>query len=110
MPKSDTQWKPGQSGNPKGKPKGAKHAFSEAFVKALADDFRKEGIAAIKKVREEKPESYLSTIAKILPKEIDLNGDVNVSHSDESVSETAGWVKEMLGATKTSKAEKPRTH
>lgn len=66
-------FKPGQSGNPAGKPKGARHKLSNDFVKVLAEDFAKHGQAAIVTVREEDPGKYLDIIAKLVPKDIEVN-------------------------------------
>lgn len=63
-------FKPGQSGNPAGRPKGARSKLGEAFLSALASDFDEHGIAAIQKVRDERPADYVKVIASILPKEI----------------------------------------
>lgn len=70
VPKQLTPFKPGQSGNPAGRPKGARSKLGEAFLEALCDDFNENGIAAIQTVRAEKPDQYLKVIASILPKEI----------------------------------------
>lgn len=69
-------FKPGQSGNPAGRPKGARGKLGEDFVKALQKDFAEHGVEAVQKVRETKPEVYLSVIAKIVPKELNVNVNV----------------------------------
>jgi hypothetical protein len=70
VPKQLTPWKPGQSGNPAGRPKGARNKLGEAFVQALADDFADHGVAAVEKVRAEEPATYLKIIANTLPREL----------------------------------------
>ena len=72
MPSSDTQFKQGNPGG--GRSKGARNKLSEAFIKALADDFIEHGEDAINRVRGEKPEAYLGTIAKLMPKLMELSG------------------------------------
>jgi hypothetical protein len=68
-------WKPGQSGNPKGRPKGARNRLSTAFLEALEADFDEYGVEAIKAVRETKPEVYVKIVADLLPKEANINVD-----------------------------------
>lgn len=66
-------FKPGQSGNPSGRPKGARSKLGEAFIEAMHADFQEHGVAAIQTVRSEKPDQYLKVIASILPKELNVN-------------------------------------
>ena len=66
-------FKPGQSGNPKGRPKGARNRIGTQFLEALEADFNKFGSQAIAQVREKKPEVYMRVVADLLPKEANIN-------------------------------------
>lgn len=68
--KPEHLWKPGQSGNPAGRPKGARHKLGQAFLDAMLKDFSEHGEVVIENVRTEKPDQYLKVVASILPKEI----------------------------------------
>ena len=63
-------FKPGQSGNPRGRPKGARNRLSEEFLTQLCDHFEVHGAAAIERVCEEDPAAYLRIIVSVLPKEL----------------------------------------
>ena len=74
MPKADTQFKPGQSGNPAGRPPGSRNKLSEAYLKALADDFAEHGVDTIERLREDRPDIYVGAIGKLMPKLLELSG------------------------------------
>ena len=61
----------GESGNPAGRPKGSRNKLSEAFLKALADDFDTNGPEVIEKVRIERPHDYLKVCASVMPKRVE---------------------------------------
>lgn len=60
----------GNSGG--GRKPGARSRLSEAFIQAMFEDFQKHGVRTIELVRETEPAKYLAVIARMVPKEIDL--------------------------------------
>ena len=66
-------FKPGESGNPKGRPKGARNRLGTQFLEALEADFNQFGSQAIALVREKKPDVYMRVVADLLPKEANIN-------------------------------------
>lgn len=79
----DGTFAPGVSGNPLGRPKGARHKLSESFLDALLADFLKAaqedqtlGSVAIATMREERPNEYAKMIASLLAKEVELGDEL----------------------------------
>lgn len=68
-----TLFKPGVSGNPAGRPKGARSRLQESFLTALAEDFTEHGVAAIQAMRQDKPGDYIKTVASLMPKQLELD-------------------------------------
>ena len=77
-------FKPGQSGNPAGRPKGARCKFGEDFVRdfadhwhALADDVDKKtkGQKLLETLYVDNPEAYVRVACAILPKVIELDDE-----------------------------------
>jgi hypothetical protein len=83
-------WKPGQSGNVLGRPRGSRNRLGEDFVRSLADDFERHGVEAIKAVRERRPDHYLKVIASLLPRGVEL--DVMVDARPELKLELAQFI------------------
>lgn len=70
-------FKPGQSGNPAGRPVGARHKLGTLFLEEMLKDFDKHGPSVIEAVRTEKPDQYLKVVASILPKEIEAGENLS---------------------------------
>jgi hypothetical protein len=90
-------WKPGESGNPKGRPIGARSRLSEKFILALHDDFTEHGSAVIEKVRIKQPGIYLKVIASLLPREWHVkNEPLFDGMTNEQLDEIIGSVRRIL--------------
>lgn len=92
-------WKPGQSGNPAGRPKGSRNKLGEVFIEAMHKDFNEHGADVIERVRVEKPDQYLKVIASILPKELHVTDATLGDMTDEQLIEYAVAVRSALAAT-----------
>lgn len=66
-------FRPGQSGNPAGRPVGTRQRLGEAFLDDMLASWQVSGKDAIARVLESRPQDYLKVIAAILPKEIKLD-------------------------------------
>ena len=67
-----TKWKPGQSGNPLGRPVGVRNKFSEEFVTDFMADWQEHGTSVLAQVRMNDPATYLRVAAVLVPKEMRL--------------------------------------
>lgn len=94
------RFKPGQSGNPAGRPKGARNKLGELFLEALHNDFAKHGVEAIEKTREEKPDQYLKVVASLLPKEfkIETVSELTDEQLDARIRQLASLIEIGVGA------------
>lgn len=111
----------------KGRPKGSRHIITESFLKALARDFNKldeagkvkQGAAAIAKVRETDPASYMRIVASLQPKDFNVNINPLETAADDDLREQLSFVeaaiRELIGGTITiengiaAEAEHPQT-
>lgn len=91
-----TRFKPGRSGNPGGRPKGARSKLSEAFLTALLEDFEEHGAETIAVVRRNDPATYVRVIAGLLPREVALDTTTRFE-SDEALDAEIDRLMVLLG-------------
>src|SRR5262245_31813316 len=77
MTKKDLRppWKPGESGNKAGRPKGSRNKLGEQFIADLYADWTAHGATVIEKVRNEQPAAYLKVVASLMPRELNVKSE-----------------------------------
>ena len=62
-------WQKGQSGNPAGRPKGARNLLSESVLKEVISHWEENGLDAIDRACKEQPAAYLRAVLSLVPKD-----------------------------------------
>ena len=79
MGNENTRFKPGQSGNPKGRKKGSRNKVTKVYLELLAKEITDYGAQAIETVRKDSPDVLLKLAAALVPKDLDINHSGGVS-------------------------------
>ena len=65
-------WKPGQSGNPKGRPRGSRNKLSEDFFRDLSEAWTAFGKPALMTAAWTHPVEFVRVVAQLMPKDVDV--------------------------------------
>ena len=91
-------FKPGQTGNPKGRPKGSRNKLGEDFLSDMLTVWREVGEDCIRRTAAEHPEKLVSIMAGILPKELNVNTNPVEELTDDELAAGIAFLKSVAAA------------
>lgn len=89
------RFRTGNPGGP-GRRKGARDKLQYDFLAALADDFARCGVGAIRRVRNNRPHDYLKIIASLMPKQVEIEAKPFEEVPDEELYDLVITAREAL--------------
>jgi hypothetical protein len=84
-----TRFKPGQSGNPAGRPKGARSRLGEKFLDDLCDRWEEHGKKALEICALREPATFIKVVANVLPRELlvkalNVNATIDFTNAEDA--------------------------
>jgi len=89
-------WKPGQSGNPKGRPKGARNKLQEAYLADLLAIWEASGKEGLERVMKDDPATIVRVVAGLLPKEVKIDANPLGDMTDDELSRLIDIIRSAL--------------
>src|SRR3974377_1486634 len=101
-------YKPGQSGNPKGRPKGSRNKLSEEFFRDLCDAWQAFGEPALMTAALTHPLEFVRVVAQLMPKDVEVTATniraerMKSSELEALIEQYGGMAQDPLEAEKDS--------
>ena len=103
-------WKPGQSGNPRGRPKGSRHKIAECFLRDLLADYEEHGAVSIAMMRQKDVVAYVKTVASLLPKQIEHSPNPMADLTDQELEKLEEFLTAIQGEDAENASIEASTH
>ena len=91
-----TQFKPGQSGTPKGRPQGSRNKLTEDFFRDLSEAWTAFGKPALMTAAWMHPVEFVRVVAQLMPKDVDVTV-TNIRAERMKSSELEALIKQYGG-------------
>jgi Family of unknown function (DUF5681) len=101
-PLREHAFRPGQSGNPNGRPKGARNKLTTEFFEDFYAAWQEHGAEALKKVAESSPRDFVRAAAMLMPKEFEIKtplDDMNDAELGDLIAAVQALVAAAGGVT-----------
>jgi Family of unknown function (DUF5681) len=85
-------FKPGQTGNPAGRPKGSRNKLGEDFVADAYQKWQEHGAGALDKMATSEPAKFCQMVASLLPKEMHIKDAALEDMSADDIREALARV------------------
>jgi hypothetical protein len=94
-PENLKHFKPGQSGNPRGLPRGSRHRLSECVLAELCETWETHGKDALNRLAAENPVAFVRIVASLVPRQREALVNPFDDFTDEDLDQLAAYLESI---------------